>query len=381
MRRADFYDIITKADQAVNKIRKEATKVKKLLFILLMVVGVLGLTACNFDMEITIASDGSYTSKLEYYMCLEDFQLFMSMMPEDDVDPSSAAALSMLKSIDSDEKLLQMFKMSGSEVVTKTIDGKLYFTLPVDGDVMEMSGSAETGDGYVIASDTFELTVKNSEIMGSLFEMLSEKTGIDSSQMVDKLLSSVNGKLIVHMPSEIINTNGTLSADKKTATFVFSFADGDITLYAYAKKSNSNSSGINIDVADDGYTTKNSININTSDNIRSITVNGDEVDADKKVTVKKDGVYNITVVTESGEESFRITRDAKKPKVKGVSNGKTYTKTVKIKFSDATSGIKSATLNGKAIKSGKKVKSSGKYTLVVTDNAGNKKTVEFEIKK
>lgn len=72
--------------------------------------------------------------------------------------------------------------------------------------------------------------------------------------------------------------------------------------------------------------------------------------------------------------------DKTKPTITGVKNGKTYKKAVTIKFKDA-SGIKSAKLNGKSIKSGTKVSKNGSYTLVVTDKAGNKKTVKFKIKK
>ena len=72
-------------------------------------------------------------------------------------------------------------------------------------------------------------------------------------------------------------------------------------------------------------------------------------------------------------------KDTKKPTVKGVKNKKTYKKAVKIKFSDV-SGIKKATLNGKKIKSGKKVKKKGKYTLIIIDKAGNKIKIKFRIK-
>ena len=71
-------------------------------------------------------------------------------------------------------------------------------------------------------------------------------------------------------------------------------------------------------------------------------------------------------------------KDTKKPTVTGVKNGKKYTKAVKIKFKDA-SGIKYAKLNKKNIKSGYKVKKSGKYKLTVVDKAGNKRIVKFRV--
>ena len=72
-------------------------------------------------------------------------------------------------------------------------------------------------------------------------------------------------------------------------------------------------------------------------------------------------------------------KDKKKPTVKGVKNKKTYKRKVKIKFFDK-SGIKKATLNGKRIKSGKKVSKKGKYKLIVIDKAGNKRVIKFKIK-
>lgn len=73
-------------------------------------------------------------------------------------------------------------------------------------------------------------------------------------------------------------------------------------------------------------------------------------------------------------------KDKTKPTVKGVKNKKIYKKAVTIKFSDKQSGIKKATLNGKKIKTGKKVNKNGKYTLKVYDKAGNCTTVKFTIK-
>jgi hypothetical protein len=105
--------------------------------------------------------------------------------------------------------------------------------------------------------------------------------------------------------------------------------------------------------------------------------------------VTKNGTYTIRVkvkyASNSGNNvSFSVPvkvsgLDNKKPLVTGVKNGSTYKKTVTIKFSDKTSGIKKATLNGKTVKSGKKVSKKGSYTLKVTDKAGNTKTVKFKI--
>lgn len=73
-----------------------------------------------------------------------------------------------------------------------------------------------------------------------------------------------------------------------------------------------------------------------------------------------------------------FTIDKKKAMV-NIKQGKTYKKGQKVTFKDA-SGIKSAKLDGKKIKSGIKVKKIGTHTLVVTDKARNKTTIKFKIK-
>jgi hypothetical protein len=101
-------------------------------------------------------------------------------------------------------------------------------------------------------------------------------------------------------------------------------------------------------------------------------------------SVTKNGKVTFMVMTTTGIRyagTYKVTGiDSKKPTISGVKNGKTYTKAVTIEFSDSDSGVKSAKLNGKSIKSGKTVSESGSYKLVVTDKAGNKKTVKFKIK-
>lgn len=103
-----------------------------------------------------------------------------------------------------------------------------------------------------------------------------------------------------------------------------------------------------------------------------------------KVKLKKNGWVTFQIQTEyyTTYKQYKVTGiDTTKPTVKGVKNKKSYKKPVTIKFSDKSSGIKKATLNGKKIKSGKKVKKAGSYTLKVWDKAGNCRIVKFKIKK
>lgn len=94
-----------------------------------------------------------------------------------------------------------------------------------------------------------------------------------------------------------------------------------------------------------------------------------------------EGSHTLSVIDSSGNETeVELVVDRTKPVVKGVKNNKTYKKSVTVKFSDKN-GIKSAKLNGKTIKSGQKVSKKGSYTLKVTDNADNVRTVKFKVKK
>lgn len=118
---------------------------------------------------------------------------------------------------------------------------------------------------------------------------------------------------------------------------------------------------------------------------------------DSKKTVEKSGYYTVAYVMVNNNVSsgmsidyYRPTKfnsvfitklvDIDKPIISGVKNGGTYSKAT-IKFSDKHSGIKSAKLDGKTVKSGLKVTKKGTHKLVVTDKSGNTKTVRFKIKK
>ena len=104
---------------------------------------------------------------------------------------------------------------------------------------------------------------------------------------------------------------------------------------------------------------------------------------DKMYTVTENGTYTFRIYDYLGNYSLYAVKisniDKTAPAISGVANGKTYKTTKTIKFSDKLSGIKSAKLNNKTIKSGAKISAKGSYTLVVTDKAGNKKTIKFKI--
>ena len=111
-----------------------------------------------------------------------------------------------------------------------------------------------------------------------------------------------------------------------------------------------------------------------------IKTNG-RLSADKK-TVE----WSYTSVKDNSR-LYAFAADKTKPVVTGVKNGKSYKSRVTVKVSDKDSGVKSAVIkNTKTGKTyakftgSKKVTKKGKYSVTVTDNMGNKKTVKFTVK-
>lgn len=100
---------------------------------------------------------------------------------------------------------------------------------------------------------------------------------------------------------------------------------------------------------------------------------------DQTISVYNDGVYTLTAKLFGNDsvKKIKFTVDSTKPTV-NIKNGKTYKKGQKITFKDATSGIKSAKLDGKIIKSGTKVSKKGNHTLMIMDKAGNLRKVSFK---
>jgi hypothetical protein len=252
---------------------------------------------------------------------------------------------------------------------------------PVTVDGVEYQLFSTTGDDY--SSDETDYTLTATEFVyvpqtQTDYEN-AELSDEDAQELANQLADSFSFvNITVTFPYKIVATNGVLSEDKKSVTFEGMGKNStDAALYAYTSKSKKKITISGID--ENGCTTKNSVKVAADQKIKKITVNG-KTQSSQKVTLKKDGTYTIRVETKDSANVFTVCRDTKKPTVSGVKNGETYKNSVKITFKDKTSGVASATLNGKAIKSGKKVTKSGNYTLKVTDRAGNTKTVKFKLK-
>ena len=197
-------------------------------------------------------------------------------------------------------------------------------------------------------------------------------------------------RISITFPNEIVDTNGTKGADGKTASWVLEDCLNDKLLKAttvgkeeYPKDTKKPviygaKNGAYYRCVGNYY---NGVEIRLSDDIgiKKATVNGKLMGNEE--LFYNDAQYNVTAYDYAGNVSkitFYI--DDTKPTISGVTNGKYYNQTKTIKFSDKR-GIKSATLNGKAVKSGTKVGRTGKYTLKVTDKAGNIRQATFVIDK
>lgn len=107
--------------------------------------------------------------------------------------------------------------------------------------------------------------------------------------------------------------------------------------------------------------------------------------ADNKITISKTtkpSIVYIQYTDANGAIQTIHTNGFSVDKTKATVNvkkNKTYKVGKKVTFKDA-SGIKSAKLDGKKVKSGTKIKKKGTHTLVITDKAGNKTTIKFKVK-
>lgn len=125
--------------------------------------------------------------------------------------------------------------------------------------------------------------------------------------------------------------------------------------------------------------TKENVTINvTDDNDVTITatLDGEEIEFTTPLTAK--GHYVVTVTDKNfNTTTVEFTIDKTVPAITGVENGKQYLHEVTPVISD--NNIDTITLNDEPFVSGTTITADGKYTLKVTDKAGNSTTIEFRI--
>lgn len=208
-------------------------------------------------------------------------------------------------------------------------------------------------------------------------------TGNSSSSAELAMKNMLQINYSITFPFEVKKTSGKLQSDKKTVIWDNDLIYKNQPIWAVFDDSilDPSNAEVKINGVEDGKYYNRDVLVNGVSNtlVDGLIVNGKNVGSDS-CQIITDGKYTVICSDVTGKTiTSTFVVDKTKPAVKGVTNGLTYRTSKIIKFSDKY-GVKSATLNGKNISSGKKVSKSGTYKLVVTDKAGNKRVVKFKIK-
>lgn len=373
---------------------------KRIMNLLLVVVMIVTLTGCfGANMEIQMKSDGSGVMSYTY-MIDSGVNKYIMSDPELKKDYKRLTELKQSKVMYDDCYYVCYTKevpFSSPDELKKILESDNTFT-----DLFDMYSSEEEEEdknddekkedrdnfSYVdVGADHFQIV---SVSTGSSYQLDDDDLGDDLDDGYDfmnynNMENSIFVLVNITFDKEITYTNGELSADKKTASWKIGI---DLYCDTLLQASTSGKDAFANDTkAPDIYPVKDGkyypdyVNVVVTDEsgVKGVTCNGESVTPD--YTIFNEGKYVIEAEDHfgnKGKKTFYI--DLHSPKISGVKNGATYKSKRTIRFSD-NYGVKSATLNGKAIKSGKSISKSGKYRLVVKDYAGNTTRATFTIKK
>lgn len=316
---------------------------KKRVLTLAVLIGAFSIFAsgCGFKTNMTINSDLTSKTTSEIYYT-----------------PAEIKELGMTKAD---------VKEAGMKEVK--VDGKTYYQMKDS----ETSDAATTKENFTLLTSS-----KMEAFLGSkkdYQELADEEDLSDLESAYDFFSYSIT------FPKKVLKTNGKIADDGKTVSFDLATLTSGKRLYAAMSDAAVNSKTIEVTGVTNKkiYNTTKKVKVKSPGVITSFKVNGKEQELNS-FTASKSKKYTVKVKLLSGAaKTVSFTVDKVKPTVNV--KAKTYSKAITIKFSDKLTGIKKATLNGKKIKSGKKVSKNGSYTLKVTDKAGNTQTVKFKIKK
>lgn len=328
---------------------------KKKIAALIMTVSMLtaSLTGCGVESSIVINNDLSATQNSTLYLT------------EAEVAQYAAAC-----GVTTEE-------MKSGLTVTTAANGQTYYASPSQ----EQLDATETKNTFKRFDNKCAILAAN--------EVTESDDGSVSGDMVEF------NTLRITYPYPVVETNGVVEADGKTVYYDSNVVSTAADLYAYFDTSVKKGKKITVKTVK-----KNGgrmVQINTNGVIKSVNVkkgskkytfdySGIEMASGvvhnnyDKFFLEKEGTYTFTIKLESGaKKTQKVYVDNTAPKT-NVKSGKSYKKGYKLTFSDKISGIKSAKLDGKKVKSGTKVNKKGKHTLVLKDKQGNTKTVKFTIK-
>lgn len=260
-------------------------------------------------------------------------------------------------------------KFSGSYSLNNHEGGQTHINIYSDASLTNKKG--EYGWGYFEYAKEFTSFLNK----GTYYAVINTK----HANFGEDFVANVNVMAGAIPVSKFLNFNIKASSKKTSATVSLTDTLGSYTRCVQYRKGSVSSSYVNSNQYWKYHITSGFYG--GPDDATLLTVKNNKY----SFKATKNGSYTVMLEDINGSRYSKVVKvnqiDNVKPTVTGVKNKKTYKKAVKIKFYDKGSGIKSAKLNGKTIKSGKKVSKAGTYKLVVTDKAGNKTSIKFYIKK
>lgn len=309
-------------------------------------------TSCGYEQYITINTDGTsdVTAKI--------------MLKEEEIQEVDETFKKEYNSSFNEVMAESGFIYSGERV----LDGKKYKVY----NQTEKQNIEETNKMFVLKNDEQAVVDMNSDSFD--FTLMRSGQNKDVEQYEHLVYR-------FEYPNKIVNAS--IVAEDNTMTIsTMDMLDKDLDrVYVTFKEGVTSRKDLKVDgVKDGGYYNKTKgLTVTSTGVIEKFRVNN-KPQPKNSYKASKDGKYKVEIKLASGvEKKFSFTIDKTKPTTN--IKAKTYTKDVKITYKDSLSGIKKATLNNKSIKSGTKVTKDGKYTLKITDRAGNTKIVKFNRKK
>lgn len=342
---------------------------KYISVVLILALAVLCFTGCmSGEDKIIINEDGSGQSYSKIVMEKEivDQMLQSFGMTLDDLEMGEAR----VETVDGTE----------SYVMEETVDFSDYAALKEGLKASDYSGiyASENGLRFVFSSGVSKEDVAAMEEMGF--------------DLGDSMKASVS----ITMPKEIIKTTGTLSEDKKTATFVFEGNDlyktQDIMVSAAEETKKPTLSGVTNKKT---YGSAKTVTAADASGIKTAKYKRNDgkyysFTSNLEKTFTKNGKYTVYATDYYGNKAVKTftIKDKTRPTVSGVVSGKTYSSERTLYFEDNCE-VKSVkcyidgervTMPDDYLENGAIASESGAYKFVVTDVNGNTRTVIFKIK-
>ncbi|MCI8407763.1 MAG: hypothetical protein HFJ09_00605 [Lachnospiraceae bacterium] len=320
---------------------------KKTGFVAIVCMMLLAAQGCGFEEQMEIFSDGSSQVTVHTYSTEEEEN---ELVKEAGYPGVSFSAMMTISG----------FTYEGEETINDKVHHKYTYT--------QKMSAEDTNSQFVVKNG--DKAVMNYAGLDSLTEI--EEAG-------GKLDSCDFNRASIKFPKNIVKSNVEVDADTIKMDLNSKFSQDRI--YVTFKEGVAEKKDLTVaGVSNNKYYKKNvTVKAKSNGVITRFRVNNNPQEKDS-YTATSDGVYKVNIQLASGvTKTVKFTVDKTKPTTN--IKAKTYKKSVKITFKDKGSGMKTATLNKKKIKSGKTVRKAGAYTLVLKDKAGNSKTIKFKITK